>query len=107
MGRVGHPSIWRNLVRNCPATVLLGVLATGVLLSQQACTPIDRTSGGPVAFTTPPAESSAPVSTTSSGAKPSGGGTKAATGKAKDPILAGQRQIVIKPIPSFESIVVV
>ena len=94
-------------MRNCRATVLLGVLATGVLLSQQACTPIDRTSGGPVAFTTPPAESSAPGSTTSSGAKPSGGGTKAATGKAKDPILAGQRQIVIKPIPSFESIVVV
>jgi hypothetical protein len=116
MSRVGRPSTWRNLVRTCRTIVLFGLLATGVLLSQQACSPVDRTSGGPIAFTTPPAESAAPASTTSSGARPSAGpadggpsrgGTKAATGKAGDPILAGRRQVVIKPIPSLESIVVV
>ncbi|MFI7540039.1 hypothetical protein [Actinoplanes sp. NPDC049599] len=97
-------------MRNRRTTVLLGVLAAGALLSQQACTPVDRTSGGPVAFTTPPAESPTPVAASSAGSKPAGkkaGGKKAATGKAEDPILAGKRQIVIKPVPSFESIVVV
>ena len=103
-------------MRNRRTAVLVGVLAAGVLLTQQACTPIDRKSGGPVAFTTPPAESPAPGSTTATGSKPAGskpadskpsGGTKAAAGKSKDPILAGRRQVVIKPIPSFESIVVV
>jgi hypothetical protein len=107
MCRVGHASIWRNPVRNRRTTVLLGVLAAGALLTQQACSPMDRRSGGPVAFTTPPAESPAPGSTTSTGSKPSGGGTKSAAGTSKNPILAGKRQVVIKPIPSFESIVVV
>jgi hypothetical protein len=106
MSPVGHASIRRNPVRNRRNAVLVGVLAAGVLLTQQACTPIDRNSGGPVAFTTPPAESPEPQGTTSTGTKP-GGGKKSTTGKVKDPILAGKRQIVIKPIPSFESIVVV
>jgi hypothetical protein len=116
MCRVGHTSIWRNPVRNRRTSVLFGVLAAGVLLTQQACTPIDRRSGGPIAFTTPPAESPEPESTSSAGTAPSAGGPtgtkpsggkKSATGKVKDPILAGKRQFVIKPIPSFESIVVV
>jgi len=94
-------------VRNCRTTVLFGVLAAGVLLTQQACNPIDRRSGGPIAFTTPPVQSPAPVSTPSAGTTPAGGGKTTPTGKVKDPILAGERQIVIKPIPSFESIVVV
>jgi hypothetical protein len=101
-----HPSIWRNPVRNRRVTVLFGVLAAGMLLTQQACTPIDRRSGGPIAFTTPPADSPAPTSSPSTGTKPPSG-KKSSTGQVKDPILAGRRQIVIKPIPSFESIVVV
>jgi hypothetical protein len=107
MGRVGHASIWRNPVRNRRTTLLFGVLAAGVLLTQQACTPIDRRSGGPIAFTTPPADSPAPESTASAGTKPPSGGKKSATGQIKDPILAGKRQVVIKPLPSFESVVVV
>jgi hypothetical protein len=75
-------------VRTQRATVLIGVLATGLVLTQQACTPLDREIDRPVAFT-------APVPSTSAG-KP-----------AEDPILAGERQVVIKPIPSSESIVAV
>ncbi len=106
-------------MRNRRSTVLVGVLAAGVLLSQQACTPIDRQSGGPVAFTTPPAESPAAAegadpagspaspSTKAAAPKPAGNGKKPAPSKIKDPILAGRRQVVIKPVPSYESIVVV
>ena len=115
-------------MRTHRATVLFGVLAAGLVLTQQACTPSDRQSNAPVAFTAPTEASSQAAGTkTASGTKPSTGtktssgtkttgGTKTSSGtktstagkKSKvDPILAGKRQIVIAPIPSFESVVVV
>jgi hypothetical protein len=90
-------------VRTQRSTVLLGVLAAGVLLTQQACTPVGDSGAEPVSFT-PPAGSS-PAAPAAS-AVPAA--TKAAGSKAPaSPILAGRRQIVIKPVPSFESIVAV
>jgi hypothetical protein len=103
-------------VRTHRATVLFGVLAAGLVLTQQACTPSDRRSNAPVAFTAPTEASTQGTSSkSSSGTKPSSGtkasgGTKTPTAGKKskvDPILAGKRQIVITPIPSYESIVVV
>ena len=102
-------------MRTHRATVLVGVLAAGLVLTQQACTPA-RQSGSPVAFTAPTAQGAAPSESaasggaktttgtkTTGGTKPSAGGKKAAA----NPILAGKRQFVIRPIPSTESIVVV
>ena len=110
-------------MRTHRATVLFGVLAAaGLVLTQQACTPSDRQSNAPVAFTAPTeastqgtgAKSSSGTKTstgtkTSSGTKTTGGTKTSTAGKKTkvDPILAGKRQIVITPIPSFESIVVV
>lgn len=70
-------------------TVFFGVLTAGLMLTQQACSPVDRPSNNPIAFTAPTEAASA------------------TTSKPADPILAGQRKVVIKPIPSFESIVAV
>jgi hypothetical protein len=93
------------IVRTRRSTVLYGFLAAGLVLTQQACTRGDRQTGRPVAFTTPasvgPTAGSPKAATTRSG-------DKAAVGSsAADPILAGRRQVVIKPIPSTESIVAV
>ena len=79
-------------MRTRRSPVLVGVLAAGLLLTQQACTPTGEPAGKPVAFTAPTPESTTP----GAGRKP-----------APDPILAGRRQVVIKPIPSAESIVAV
>jgi hypothetical protein len=100
-------------VRTHRSTVLLGVVAAaGLVMAQQACS-IGRKSGEPVAFNTPsaspsaaapsPAQSSAAPASSSSAS--SGGGASAGGGAGA--ILAGKRQIVIAPIPSFESIVAV
>ena len=91
-------------MRTCRSTVLFGVLAAGLVLSQQACTRGDRQSGKPVAFTTP-----ASAGTTPAPVKPTkaGSGNKPAASGTTDPILAGKRQVVIRPIPSSESIVAV
>jgi hypothetical protein len=98
-------------VRTQRSAALLGVLAAGVLLTQQACSSTTEPGGEPVAFTPPASNSSsaAPAGTSSTGDK-TPATSKAATGKPaanKNPILAGKRQIVIKPVPTFESIVVV
>ena len=58
------------------STVLLGVLAAGLVLTQQACTSTGRDMRRPVAFTAPP---------------------------AGNPILTGRRQIVIRPVPPGEA----
>ncbi|MFI7598181.1 hypothetical protein [Actinoplanes sp. NPDC049681] len=58
------------------STVLLGVLAAGLVLTQQACISTGRDMRRPVAFTAPP---------------------------AGNPVLSGRRQIVIRPIPPGES----
>jgi hypothetical protein len=111
-----NTSIWRNPVRTHRSTVLLGVLAAGLVLTQQACASVNRPGGEPVAFTaptakgTPSAGSKTSGSKTSIGAKTSSGtktsGTVKKSGAAKtDPILAGKRQIVIKPVQATESIV--
>jgi len=89
-------------VRSHRSLVLCGALAAGLALTQQACTPVERQSGKPVAFTTPTAANGP-----SGGTATSGAGKKSAAGKAADPILAGRRQIVIRPVQSTESIVVV
>jgi hypothetical protein len=97
-------------VRTSRATVLFGLLAAGLVLTQQACTPSDRRSNAPVAFTAPTEASKQGTGTkSSSGTKPSSGTTSSTAGKKTkvDPILAGKRQIVIAPIPGFESVVVV
>jgi hypothetical protein len=84
-------------VPNRRATNAIGVLAAGMLLTQQACTSVDQQSNGPIGFVSPSAANQpSTVSQESS-----------APGKATDPILAGRRKIVIKPIPSFEEIVAV
>jgi hypothetical protein len=97
-------------VRTHRATVLLGALAAGLVLTQQACTSFDRESDAPVAFTAPTTTSTQATGTkTSSGTKTTGGTKTSTAGKktAVNPILAGKRQIVIKPVQSSESIVVV
>jgi hypothetical protein len=97
-------------VRTHRATVLFGVLAAGLVLTQQACTSFDRQSDAPVAFTAPTTTSTQATGTkTSSGTKTTGGTKTSTAGKktAVNPILAGKRQIVIKPVQSSESIVVV
>lgn len=68
-------------MRTCRSTVL--TLAAGLALSQQACTPTATPSGKPVSFTAP------------------------TTPSAADPILTGQRQVVIQPVGSTESILAV
>ena len=82
---------------NRRSTIAIGVLTAGLTLTQQACTSVNQQSSGPIGFVSPSAanEPSA-VSQESS-----------ASGKAPDPILTGKRRIVIKPIPSAESIVAV
>lgn len=60
------------------SSLLLGVLAAGLVLTQQACTSTGRELSRPVSFTAP-ADS--------------------------DPILSGRRQVVIRPLPSAESAV--
>ena len=85
-------------MRTHRATVLFGVLAAGLVLTQQACTSFDRESDAPVAFTAPTT-----TSTQATGTKTSTAGKKTEA----NPILAGTRQIVIKPVQSSESIVVV
>jgi hypothetical protein len=95
--------------------LLFGALAaTGLVLTQQACSsagdqptaaPIpsaSATSGLSDAPADPPATSSPSPSATKKNTG-SGGGTKA----GRSQILAGKRQVVIRPIPSFESIVAV
>jgi hypothetical protein len=88
-------------VRTQRSTVLLGVLAAGVLLTQQACTPAGDSAAEPVAFTPPAGSSPAAPPATKASKAPKGSKAPAS------PILAGKRQIVIKPVPSFESIVAV
>lgn len=78
------------------STILFGALALGLVLTQQACTPEARQTGSPDeagASATPAAEK------TNSGA-----GKAPATGTGTNQILAGKRQVVIKPVQSAESI---
>lgn len=86
------------------STVLFGVLAAGLVLTQQACSSAGQPVAGPASSSAPTqtpasAPSGSPSASSSSGEKP----TKAGS----DSILAGKRQVVIKPNPSYESIVVV
>jgi hypothetical protein len=85
----------KNPVRTYRSTAFVAVLAAGLVLTQQACTPLERKPADAVAFKPP---TSAPPSASAPATAPD------ATG---DPILAGKRQIVIKPNPSFEEIVAV
>ncbi|GAA3350872.1 hypothetical protein GCM10020358_78410 [Amorphoplanes nipponensis] len=100
-------------MRSHRATVLAAVLAAGLVLTQQACNPVERQSGEPVAFTTPTPRNTPSGGTPSAGGAASGGtassgaGRKSAAGRTADPILAGRRQVVIRPVRSAESIVVV
>jgi len=83
-------------VRTHRFTVLLGVVAAaGLVSTQQACSGVARKAGEPVAFNPPSASASASLLPP----LPAGSGS--------DAILAGKRQIVIKPVPSTESIVAV
>ena len=91
-------------MRTRRSTVLYGFLAAGLVLTQQACTRGDRQTGRPVAFTTP---ASAGTTAGSPKATTSGGDKSAVGTSTADPILAGRRQVVIRPIPSTESIVAV
>jgi hypothetical protein len=77
------------------STLAVGVLAAGLMLTQQACTSVDQQSNGPIGFVSPSASSATQKAT-------AGG-----SGKITDPLLAGKRKVVIKPIPSFEEIVAV
>jgi hypothetical protein len=82
-------------VRTQRSAVLLGVLAAGLMLTQQACTATGGPTSEPVAFT-PPVGPSSPAAPASP-----------AVPASENPILAGKRQVVIKPVPGFESIVAV
>lgn len=102
-------------MKSVRSTIALGVLAAGLVLSQQACA-ATTPQAGPAPSTS---ESEETGGTSGGGEAPSkaeeGGGKAPAKsaepkegGKApKDPILAGKRQIVIAPVESMESIVVV
>jgi hypothetical protein len=91
------------------STVLFGVLAAGLVLTQQACTGSDP---APVAAPSeavgeaPSDPPSDPPSETPA-ATPEPTPKKADAPPKKGDILAGKRQVVIKPNPSYESIVVV
>ncbi|MFI5933914.1 hypothetical protein [Actinoplanes sp. NPDC051494] len=91
-------------MRNRRTTALLGVLAAGALLTQQAC----------AATSTSPSQATAPTASGEVGNLKKNTATEAPDeaeptqeSSSGDPILAGKRQIVIKPIPGFESIVAV
>lgn len=84
-------------MRNRRSAVAIGVLAAGLLLTQQACTSVDQRSAGPIGFVSPSAPSEP-----SRVSRESGEGRQTA-----DPILAGRRKIVIKPTPGPESILAV
>jgi hypothetical protein len=94
-----------------PSTLLVGVLAAGLVLTQQACTSSAGTQGQPVA--PPSATTSAPDSTSAAGdapeptSSPSPSRSHAASSGPKGSVLSGKRQVVIKPNPSYESIVAV
>ncbi|MFG1889196.1 hypothetical protein ACGFIR_15175 [Micromonospora sp. NPDC049051] len=85
-------------------------LAVGAAASMAACTSTTPTAGGP---TTSPA-TSAPASGTANTPSPTGNGPDnqspstgpGATGST-DPILRGERQVVLRPVGSFESILAV
>ena len=88
------------------STVLFGVLAAGLVLTQQACTSAGQPVAGP-----PPSADAPSAEAPSEGATPVPS-SEPTTKKADAPpkrgdILAGKSQVVIKPNPSFESIVVV
>lgn len=95
------------------STILVGVLAAGLVLTQQACTsaspPVAAPSSAAPSDSAPAPSSPSPSPSASSSVKSTGdsgsagGGSKA----GKSAILAGKRQVVIKPNPSFESIVAV
>jgi hypothetical protein len=111
MSQVGHIDL-EDPVRAHRSTVLLGVLAAGLVLTQQACTASARQSSGPgtpaapAAPGAPAAEKSAPAAAEKPApATEKAGGKAPATGAGQ--ILAGKRQIVIKPVPAAESILAV
>jgi hypothetical protein len=82
-------------VRNRRSTIAIGVVTAGLLLTQQACTSVGRQTNGPIGFVSPSAPNEPSRVSQESAVKPA------------DPILAGKRKVVIKPIPSFESILAV
>ncbi len=88
-------------MRTRRSTAFLGVLAAAAMLTQQACKPAEGPAGDPVTFAAPSESSSTPSSTPppAEPGKASDGGKPGA-----DQILAGKRQIVIRPVPSSESI---
>jgi hypothetical protein len=106
-------------MRNRRTAVLSGVLAAGVMLTQQACASIDDETAAPATSASPSAEpisaapssaeptavappSAAPTSTSSTGDNSDDSGS----GSPED-ILAGKRQIVIRPVQTSESILAV
>ncbi|GLY96169.1 hypothetical protein [Actinoplanes sp. NBRC 103695] len=93
------------------STVLFGVLAAGLVLTQQACTSAGQPVAGPAPSADAPSADAPSADTPSDDATPVPS-SKPTTKKADTPpkrgdILAGKRQVVIKPNPSYESIVVV
>jgi hypothetical protein len=108
MGQVGYIDL-EDPVRAHRSTVLFGVLAAGLLLTQQACTPAARQPESPVVSATPAAEkkNTGASKTPASGSKAGTKAGSAATGSASKGILAGKRQVVIKPAEAFESILAV
>ncbi|AGL14270.1 hypothetical protein [Actinoplanes sp. N902-109] len=111
-------------MRNRRSAALFGVVAAGVMLTQQACDAIEQeaapVASAPAVSTTPsgtsstgsapaptsssssPSTSSSANSSSSSSSSSSGGGS----GSQSD-VLAGKRQIVIKPVQTDESILAV
>jgi hypothetical protein len=92
-------------------TGMVVALCAGLLLTQQACAadpdgePSVATSGGPttgVPTGDPQATPSAATPSATTGSPSAAGG-----GGADEAILRGERQVAIKPVPSFESILAV
>lgn len=76
-------------------TLLLGALAVGMVLSQQACSSATTT---PAAVSSAPAASPSPVASSSSSSPSS---------SSSGDVFSGERQVVIRPVEVQESIVVV
>ncbi|MBQ1076606.1 hypothetical protein KBX06_26135 [Micromonospora sp. C31] len=93
-----------------PRAAVAVALAVGVAASMPACTTAAPTAGEPTASPVPSAPASGTVDTPSpTGSKPTTESPPASPGAAgdADPIMRGERQVVLRPIGSFESILAV
>ncbi len=90
-------------------TAALGVLTAGLVLTQQACS-TDTRAGTPAGTPAAPPPSAAPPSATSAPAPAPitpADSDPADGGGSQGEILDGERQIVLKPVPGFESVLAV